>query len=136
MIDAVFVNRSRAAGRIPRIVINKTLRRAERLYGSRLTNKHLAVVFVSTSEIKSLNRSYRGKNRATNVLSFTAAESQELGDIIICPAIAAAEARGADQSFTGYVNYLFIHGLLHLLGFDHNNAAAAMAMARAEKRLI
>lgn len=136
MTDIVFINRSQASGRIPRTMIKNTIRRAELIYAKKMTGKNLSLVFVSPAEIKNLNNSYRKKDKVTNVLSFVASDKNELGDIIICPEIAAAEAKNTGQNFSQYVNFLFVHGLLHLLGFDHINESDAKIMEHAEKKLI
>lgn len=131
----IFINQAATTARIPRAVICATLKKAERLYKPQLAGKRLALIFMDRVDVKKLNYRYRGKNKPTNVLSFTTAGEGELGDIIICPAIARAEAAGCGESFASRVNYLFIHGLLHLLGFDHNNNKAEKSMLKAEAKL-
>lgn len=136
MLNLIFINQVPATVRLRRAVIYKTLTKAEKLYGRQLSGKHLAVVFVSPANIKKLNRQYRHKPKPTDVLSFKGAAAGELGDIIICPSIAARAARSRGQSFSDYVNYLFIHGLLHLLGFGHQTSREEKLMAKAEAKLI
>lgn len=136
MNNLIFINQVGATVRLRRAVIYKTLTKAEKLYGRQLSGKHLAVVFVSPANIKKLNYQYRHKPQPTNVLSFKAAAAGELGDIIICPSLAAREARLRGQSFSDYVNYLFVHGLLHLLGFDHQTSRDEKLMAQAAAKLI
>lgn len=135
MVKITFINQEAITARIPRAVICATLKKAERLYRSRLAGKRLSLVFMASVDVKKLNSRYRGKNKPTNVLSFATTGPGELGDIIICPAIARAESTAAGESFAARVNYLFTHGLLHLLGFDHNNRLTAERMERAEAKL-
>jgi len=84
------------------------------------------VVFVSDRSIRDLNRRYRGKNKATDVLSFpTEAEPFEaenrkhLGDVVISVPRAAAQSKQNGLSFSGEIEQLILHGLLHLCGHDH-----------------
>ena len=135
MVKITFINQVAITARIPRAVICRTLKKAERLYPSRLTGQRLSLVFMAAADVKKLNSRYRGKNKPTNVLSFATTGPGELGDIIICPAMARGEAIARGESFLARVNYLFTHGLLHLLGFDHNNNTAEKQMLAAEAKL-
>ena len=78
----------------------------------------LDVSFVSTHQSQQANNTYRSKNKPTNILSFPF--SSQAGQIIICPAIAKKEAVHLQVPLHDYVCFLFIHGLLHLKGFDHS----------------
>ena len=84
------------------------------------------IVFVSDRIIRDLNRQFRGKNHATDVLSFpNEAETFEienqshLGEVVISVQRAAAQARGNGLSFSNELKQLILHGLLHLCGYDH-----------------
>jgi probable rRNA maturation factor len=86
------------------------------------------IVFASDDAVRKLNRNFRGKNSATDVLSFPAeAEPFEveteshLGDIVISVERAAAQAKANGLSFSGEVEQLILHGLLHLCGYDHES---------------
>jgi probable rRNA maturation factor len=79
----------------------------------------VSISFVSRSEMKKLNRKYRKKNKPTDVLSFSMKEGRLLGDVIICPSIAKANAVKYGSTFRSEIARLVVHGLLHLLGFDH-----------------
>jgi probable rRNA maturation factor len=90
------------------------------------SNRTVTIVFVSDAGIKKFNRQFRGKNIATDVLSFpTEAEDFEeanlshLGEIIISAQRAAAQARENGLTFRNEVQQLILHGLLHLCGYDH-----------------
>jgi probable rRNA maturation factor len=76
--------------------------------------------------MRALNQAYRGKNRATDVLSFAFREGRFaelqtglLGDIVICVPVAEKQAREAGHSLGREIELLLVHGLLHLLGYDH-----------------
>ena|SRR5437764_7994921 len=90
------------------------------------TKQTVMVVFVSDAAIKKLNQQFRGKNYATDVLSFpTKAEDFEtdnqshLGEIVISVERAAAQAKENGLTFSNEVEQLILHGLLHLSGYDH-----------------
>lgn len=89
-------------------------------------DKDASIVFVSDAAIRQLNRQFRGKNAATDVLSFPVepesfeTESHnELGEIVISVPTAAAQARTNGLTFTNEIQQLILHGLLHLCGYDH-----------------
>ena len=91
-------------------------------------NRSATIVFVSDDALKKLNRRFRGKSFATDVLSFpTEAEPFEvetgshLGDVVISVQRAAAQAKANGLSFSSEVKQLILHGLLHLSGYDHEN---------------
>jgi probable rRNA maturation factor len=102
----------------------------------------LAIALVTDARMRVLNRSYRRKDYATDVLSFDGAgrdgfpaKSDGLGDLVIARGVAARQAREAGHSFQTELRVLALHGLLHLLGYDHENATDRGAMARVEVRL-
>ena len=89
-------------------------------------NRSATIVFVSDDAIRKLNRRFRGKSLATDVLSFPAeAESFEvetgshLGDVVISVERASAQAKANGLSFSSEIEQLILHGLLHLCGYDH-----------------
>lgn len=99
------------------------------------------VVLVGDVVMRRLNRDWRGLDRATDVLSFPSAEDapvprgerRHLGDIVIATGVATRQAREAGHAYGTELRVLALHGLLHLLGFDHETDRGAMA--RAERRL-
>jgi probable rRNA maturation factor len=89
------------------------------------------IVFVADETIKKLNRKFRGKNSATDVLSFPSAaeafeDQKHLGEVVISVQRAAAQARGNGLSFSNEVKQLILHGLLHLSGYDHETDKGEM----------
>lgn len=87
----------------------------------------LSATFVGTRRAQSLNQAYRNKSYVPNVLSFPL--SSDCGEIFICPAVAAREAKNFSMTPKGYLGFLFIHGCLHLKGYDHG-----VTMEQAEKK--
>jgi probable rRNA maturation factor len=84
----------------------------------------LTIRVVSLMESQQLNLNYRNKNNATNVLSFPAdipdfVESKHIGDIAICAAVLVQEAESQSKTIHAHWAHLCVHGLLHLLGYDH-----------------
>jgi probable rRNA maturation factor len=89
---------------------------------------------VGAREGRRLNRSFRGKNYATNVLSFSYAKG--VGDVILCHPVIAREARERRKPLGAHYAHLVLHGLLHLRGYDHEKKREAKRMERAEIRLL
>lgn len=79
----------------------------------------LSLVIIGKNEIKKLNKSYRGIDKPTDILSFPLSDSE--GEIFICLEIARKEALNFDRSYDNFVKFLFIHGLVHLKGFKHSD---------------
>ncbi len=95
------------------------------------SDSELSVVFVHDERMRSLNRTYRCKDRPTNVLAFPQCQTYEgepptllLGDVVIALPTAAREAHELRQTLEERVVFLLAHGLLHLLGYDHERSAA------------
>ena len=93
----------------------------------------LCVALVSDARMKALNRQFRGKDKVTDVLSFPADARGFLGDVVIAAGVAKIQAKAAGHSLNTEVRILALHGLLHLLGYDHE--ADGGKMARVEARL-
>jgi probable rRNA maturation factor len=89
----------------------------------------LTIALVSDAVIRRLNRRYRGKDYATDVLSF------EPSDLVISAGTARRQAREAGHSYAAELKILALHGLLHLLGYDHDSPSDRGRMARVERRL-
>jgi probable rRNA maturation factor len=94
----------------------------------------LCVAIVSNRRMRSLNRQFRGKDYATDVLSFPSGSPGFLGDIVIAGGVAAAQAKFARHSLATELKVLALHGLLHLLGYDHEVDDGRMARAEARLR--
>lgn len=98
----------------------------------------VTVRYVAAAEGRRLNRDYRGKDYATNVLSFpyAAGRGGVRGDIVICAPVVAREAREQGKSAEAHHAHLLVHGLLHLRGYDHERGADAARMERRERALL
>lgn len=94
----------------------------------------LCVAIVSNRRMRALNRQFRGKDYATDVLSFPSGSPGFLGDIVIAGGVAAAQAKFARHSLATELKVLALHGLLHLLGYDHEVDDGRMARAEARLR--
>jgi len=90
---------------------------------------HLSLTFIGPTRAAAINLASRQKSYTPNVLSFPLATTT--GEIYICPKVAVSEAKTFNLSVTGYVAYLYIHGLLHLKGHDHSDA-----MEKQERRYL
>ncbi len=111
----------------PRAWLQRWLKALARRLGRRgyksLARKELVVVFVSAGEIRRLNHLYRHKDYATDILSFAPAEDTVVGELVLCPSILRRQARATGLTERGELGYMIVHGVLHLLGFDHLNKA-------------
>lgn len=103
----------------------------------------LTLRFVDEKEITHLNHVYRKKNSATNVLAFPATYPEDveleyplLGDVIICPAVLKQESEQLKKSLTAHWAHIVIHGVLHLLGYDHIKDDEAVVMQSIETQLL
>lgn len=96
---------------------------------------------IDREESAALNHRFRAKNKATNVLSFPVdlpegVEDPYLGDIAVCPSVLIEEARAGNISLEQHWAHLFIHGILHLLGYDHIDDDDAETMEALEITLL
>ena len=94
----------------------------------------VTVAVVSDGRVRALNHRYRRKFRATDVLSFPSEDPHYLGDIVIAAGVARRQAREAGHSFQTELRVLALHGLLHLLGYDHERDNGRMARIEARLR--
>jgi probable rRNA maturation factor len=93
--------------------------------------------YVGETEGRRLNREYRGRDYATNVLTFIYESGRHLaGDVVICAPVVAREARTQGKSVEAHHAHLLVHGLLHLQGHDHERAAQAQRMERREGAIL
>ena len=113
----------------------------------RIREADLAIRLVDAKEGRALNRHYRGKDYATNVLSFPAdvAEGVKLpkgvkmpllGDLVICAPVVAKEARDQGKPLNAHYAHLTVHGALHLLGWDHEDECDAECMEKLEREIL
>ena len=116
---------NQTSARLPKTWLEKWVKAlGRRLAIKGLSSKELVVVFVSTSEMKRLNRRYRGKTYATDVLSFAAADDASLGELVLCWPTIQEQAKRTGLTERGELGFMVVHGVLHLLGYDHETSAA------------
>lgn len=97
----------------------------------------IALRVVDEDEGQALNRDYRGKDYATNVLTFPLAEEPLLmGDIVLCAPVVAREAETQQKPLLAHYAHLTVHGVLHLQGYDHETEAEAEIMETLETEII
>jgi probable rRNA maturation factor len=109
-----------------------------------LPDAELSVLFIGDRAMRTLNRRYRGKDETTDVLSFSLREGRfpsiqpdMLGDIVISIPVAARQARREGHSIAREIDRLLVHGLVHLLGYDHERGPReARRMTRKELALL
>lgn len=100
------------------------------------------IVFESDAFIQNLNKQYRGKDKPTNVLSFpqindiSAAQTGNLGDIVLAYETVEHESEEQGKTFEHHTQHLLVHGVLHLLGFDHENDDEAEEMEGLEIEIL
>jgi probable rRNA maturation factor len=115
-----------------------------RLGTSDLTDKLLSVTLADDETVAQLNAQWRGKPKPTNVLSFPAdqdiaippGELRPLGDIILAAGVVRAEAAQQSKPLADHFSHLVVHGILHIMGYDHLDDAQADEMESLEKEIL
>ncbi|MGD9649375.1 MAG: rRNA maturation RNase YbeY [Dongiaceae bacterium] len=114
----------------------------------RLPPAEISIVLTNNAQVQKLNRLYRGQDKPTNVLSFPQVSGGNiamdkkhkpplpLGDVVIAYPYAAREAKAQGKSLRAHTIHLLIHGILHLLGYDHGRAQEAKQMENLEKKIL
>ncbi len=128
---------------IPRNEIARIVRETLAAEGLRRSDPwEVSLRFVSAEQIREMNRSWRSIDRATDVISFPAQEGAGgkyagflLGDIVIAPAVVAAHAHRYRTGLARETTLVIVHGLLHLLGYDHDIASRRTRMRQREKEI-
>jgi probable rRNA maturation factor len=105
-----------------------------RKWAAALPPSETTIRIVGEREGRRLNRAYRRKRYATNVLSFPYGLGK--GDLVLCHPVIAREARAQGKTLAAHYAHLVLHGLLHLRGYDHEKKREASRMERAEVRLL
>ncbi len=104
------------------------------LHATGRTDSELSILLTDDAHMRELNRTHRGKDKATDVLSFPG-EGAMLGDVVISVDTARRQAADYDAPLQNEINRLLIHGVLHVLGHDHHEPAERAAMEAEERRL-
>jgi probable rRNA maturation factor len=114
---------------------------APRSVRSAAARNSLSILVVGAARSRSLNRRYRNRDRPTNVLSFEGAGTgpdggRYLGELVICAPVVAREAKAQDKTAAAHWAHMTVHGVLHLLGFDHQRPAEAGEMEAREIQIL
>lgn len=97
----------------------------------------ITVRFVGRREGRTLNRRFRGRDYATNVLTFVLRETPPYeADLVLCAPVVAEEARAQGKSLSAHYAHLLVHGVLHLQGYDHDDECSAATMEAKESRIV
>lgn len=116
-----------------------------RQMGGGAASAELSLVLGDDALLQQLNRDFRGKNKPTNVLSFSALDPAEramerpvfpLGDVAIAYETSTSEARAQGKTLSAHLSHLVVHGVLHLLGYDHLTKAQANEMETLETAVL
>lgn len=99
-------------------------------------NASLTILLADDARLKELNRDFRGKNKPTNVLSFPSEEPGYLGDIALAYGVTQKEAEAAGKRFADHATHLVVHGVLHLMGYDHETGRQANTMEPLETAIL
>jgi probable rRNA maturation factor len=121
------------ASRASHIPSDATLRKWARATG---VAGAVTVRYVGSAESRRLNRKYRRKDYATNVLSFPYGRKPIEGDLVICAPVVAREAREQGKPLRAHHAHMLVHGLLHLAGYDHERTAREAAQMEGRERRI
>lgn len=132
---ALSVRRTVRSGWLPRAAELRGW--AEAALGRSAAGRELSVLLAGRTRSRALNARYRGLDHPTNVLSFPVADgagvpSGWLGELVICPAVLRLEARAQCKSERAHWAHLVVHGVLHLIGYDHERSGPARRMERRE----
>ncbi len=125
------VQRASHAEHIPSDPVLRRWARAALGAGARVT-----VRYVAAAEGRRLNREFRGRDYATNVLSFVYGSRPPAGDVVICAPVVAKEAREQGKHIRAHHAHMLVHGLLHVAGHDHVRAAERARMERRERAIL
>ena len=102
-----------------------------------LTDAQVTLRLVGSSEGRAINRDFRGKDYATNVLTFAYHDTAPLsGDIVLCAPVIARQAREQRKSVEAHYAHMVVHGMLHLQGYDHENNDDARVMETLEAEIV
>lgn len=138
----IFIRNEQINVNIETTKVRRSLNRILSLLGQR--DKEVSILFVDDSMIKEINKKYLGRNKSTNVISFAMSEGDDkycnqtlLGDIVISADTALRDSKKERFPFLDEIDFLLIHGILHLLGYDHElNEKEAFKMKKKEQDIF
>lgn len=135
-MEYIFINQTKT--RLPKKAMQDFLDYVIQQLGSKIPKKadQLILVFVSSSKIKKLNSQFRKKNYPTDILSFDSADPESLGELVLCMDVLKKQAKEHHLSLQRELCYMLVHGVLHLLGYDHEkDDREAQSMYRLQDRI-
>jgi probable rRNA maturation factor len=111
------------------------------LQGRRSKRRQVNIQLFDPVQARQINKTFTGKDYATNVLSFPyeplpGEKTAVLGDIVLCPSVVATEAKEQGKKLRDHFAHLTVHGVLHLLGFDHQDEGEATRMEDQERLVL
>ncbi len=132
----VELNQSRLRGgqRIPRAVLERTLRATSRALGS--PEATISVAFISPAQMRKLNKAWRGKDRVTDVLSFELDEGEVKGEVLMSYEQAVKQAKEVGHSTRDEIVFLLVHGILHVFGYDHERPVDKKKMFPLQEKIL
>ena len=101
----------------------------------KLVALEVTVVFVPPKEIRRLNREFRAKDKVTDILSFAAEDPESIGELVLCPDVIRRQGQSTGLGTRGELGYMLVHGVLHLLGHDHEIASERRRMFALQDQL-
>ncbi len=115
--------------------IQKILKKAYKMMG---VKKKLAlnVILVTNDYMRELNKTYRGRDAVTDVLTFPSELKDELGDVFIALHVAYEQSRGYGHTFKRELGFLVVHGFLHALGYDHDSEEKEHVMFNLQEKIL
>lgn len=123
-MNVEIINRTRT--RVPKSFIlswidkvEKELLRQKTTFKKSQRHLDLTIAFVTDQQMKMINKKFRKKNKVTDILSFSSTLPNHLGELILSPNLVKKQARDVKLPFRMELGYLLLHGILHLLGYDH-----------------
>ena len=125
------IQRASHAAHIPSDPVLRRWARATLGAGARVT-----VRYVAAAEGRRLNREFRGRDYATNVLSFVYGSRPPVGDVVICAPVVARQAREQGKDVRAHHAHMLVHGLLHVASHDHVHAPQRERMERRERAIL
>ncbi|NNF79613.1 MAG: rRNA maturation RNase YbeY [Rhizobiales bacterium] len=134
----------RSVDRLEQIIAAASTAAANALGGD-IAGRSMGVRLAGNAEVRALNKQYRGKDKSTNILSFGAdlnaahwpsGEPLPLGDVILAHGVVKAEAADFGKKIESHLTHLIVHGVLHLAGYDHEDADTADEMEALEVQIL
>ncbi|QDK37337.1 rRNA maturation RNase YbeY [Bdellovibrio sp. NC01] len=98
--------------------------RKRKVINAEKAKRELTLVFLDKKPAQKINKEFRGKDYATDVLSFDSMDPSSLGELVMCPEVLKKQAKEHSLTFQKELGYMLLHGILHLLGYDHETSEA------------